>query len=171
MITLFLSVMLSASQPAAEPDPAIQTAPATAATASPSEPASDVYAVARPGDSRMACSELKAAIEAIDAEVVAQNQAYAEETKRRMAVRTGMSTAYMGAAVAADVARVPFSDAGLAAARAGIRAQQSATRAAGVAARQTVVTRQMEMNRRLYHLSEIYFAKDCALTAEADPPK
>lgn len=107
-----------------------------AALASPVAPlASEAYAVVRAGDSKMTCAELRASVEAIEAEIVAQDKAYSnQEMARISAPRRNLSG-------------------------------RGATTATAVSDRQAVILRQTEMNQRTSHLRQIYFARNCGAPA------
>lgn len=59
-----------------------------AAVATAPAPASDVYEVVRAGDSKMACADLRASVEAIEAEIAAQEKAYTDSEMARIGARS-----------------------------------------------------------------------------------
>lgn len=104
-----------------------------AALAAPAAP--EAYAVVRAGDSKMTCAELRASVEAIEAEVAAQDKAYSDQEMARIsAPRRNLSG-------------------------------RGAATATAVSDRQAVILRQMEMNQRTSHLRQIYFARNCGAPA------
>ena len=109
-----------------------------AALAVPAAPAAlplKAYAVVRAGDSKMACAELRASVEAIEAEIAAQDKAYSDQEIARIGAR-GRALSGRGAVTATAVAD-----------------------------RQAVILRQMEMNQRTSHLRQIYFSRNCGAPA------